>query len=388
MVLHRNVKLLTWFNFFTDFRPYAPVAVIYFSKISGSYALGLAVFSIEMLSSSVCELPTGVISDMVGRKKTIVLGAGMAVLSLVCYAIGINFLVLALGGIFAGIARSFYSGNNQALLHDSLKENNQEESYAEHAGKTTSMFQFAAAGAALLGGVIAYFSFPTVMWLSVVPQILCLMISLRMTEPKIHDQDDETNIYSHIKEAMIKFKENAKLRSLSVASILDYGIGETIYQFSTAFVALLWPVWAIGITRMLSGLFAAIGMRVSGKVTKKLGFLKSLVGANIYSRAAGLLAAIFPTVVSPILIASTSFPYGIGQIAKDTLFQKEFTDKQRATMGSLNSLGGSLFFAVFAYVFGNLADKLAPNEALVIAELLLFSVTIIYWRLFAKERSL
>ncbi|MDQ3098236.1 MAG: hypothetical protein M3Q44_00625 [bacterium] len=56
MVLHRNIRLLTWFNFFTDFRPYAPVAIIYFAAITDSYALALAVFSIEMLSTSIFEL--------------------------------------------------------------------------------------------------------------------------------------------------------------------------------------------------------------------------------------------------------------------------------------------------------------------------------------------
>jgi MFS family permease len=381
-----NIKILTWFNFFTDFRPYAPVAIIYFAGITDSYALGLAVLSIEMLSTSIFEVPTGIISDVVGRRKTIILGAIMAVLTLVCYAIGINFAILALGSVFAGLARSFYSGNNQALLHDSLIENNQEEAYAEHAGKTSSMFQFALAASAVLGGVIAYYSFPLVMWISVLPQIVCLVISLQVTEPKMRAKDDTTNIYNHLKEAILKFKENSKLRSLSVASILEYGIGETMFQFTSAFVALLWPVWAIGISRMLANIFAAVSMRASGKITKRFGYFKSLIGANLYSRIVGLIAVVYPTVISPVLLSTTSFPYGISSIAKDTLFQKEFTDKQRATMGSLNSLAGSLFFAVFAFIFGFIADESAPNKALIVGELLLVSVLIIYWKLFFQDK--
>lgn len=388
MSLHRNIVLLTWFNFFTDFRPYAPVAIIYFAQVSHSYALGLAVFSIEMLSTSIFELPTGVISDMVGRKRTLILGALMSVMTLICYATGLNFLILAIGGIFAGLARSFYSGNNQALLHDTLKESKQETEYAHYSGKTNSMFQFALAISALLGGIIAYFSFPAVMWLSVVPQIVCLLIGFQMIEPKAHDQNDETNIYAHLKEAVIKFIDNSRLRTLSIATILDYGFTETIYQFNSAFVALLWPVWAIGVAKMLANLAAAIGMRVSDRVVRRFGNFKSLIFSNMYSMGAGLVAALFPTFFSPILIASTSFPYGINMITKDALLQKEFSDRQRATMGSLNSLGGSLFFAVFAFGFGWLADRLAPNQALVIGELFLVLVIVIYGKLFAKERNL
>jgi len=148
MPLHKNIRLLTWHNFFTDFRPYAPVAILYFSAVSGSFALGLSVFSIEMLSSSVFEVPTGIVSDIVGRRKTIILGSLMAVLALILYALGTHYYILAIGSIFAGLARSFYSGNNQALLHDSLRQNHQEEEYAQYSGKTSSMFQWALAASA------------------------------------------------------------------------------------------------------------------------------------------------------------------------------------------------------------------------------------------------
>ena len=41
----RNIPLLYWFNFLTDFRLYGPFAIIYFSDIAGSFALGM-VFAI------------------------------------------------------------------------------------------------------------------------------------------------------------------------------------------------------------------------------------------------------------------------------------------------------------------------------------------------------
>ncbi|MFA5828172.1 MAG: MFS transporter [Candidatus Shapirobacteria bacterium] len=387
MEFHRNIKLLTWFNFFTDFRPYAPVAIIYFAKVSGSYTLGLAVLSIEMLSASIFELPTGIFSDFIGRRKTIILGALMAVLTLICYAIGTNFLILAMGSIFAGLARSFYSGNNQALLHDSLKEYGQEENYAEHSGKVSSMFQWALAGSALFGGVIAYFSFAFVMWLSLIPQLICLYIGFLMVEPKIQNKSDRTNIYSHLKEAILKFKDNSKLRLLSIASVLEYGVGETMYQFSSAFIALLWPVWAIGIYRMLSNILAAIGMNISGKIIKKFGYFKSFMPGKIYSHIVSLIAVIYPSVFSPVLMASSSFSYGVGSVAKDTMFQREFTDKQRATMVSLNSLAGNLFFALFAFLLGFIADKLSPGQALIIGEIIVLPVVFIYWKLFKKDVS-
>ena len=116
--LPRNVRLLAWFNFFSDFRPYGPIAILYFVQVSGSYALGMSVWSVASLAQSLFEVPTGVFSDMIGRKKTMMCGAVASVLSLFMYAIGGSYIALLAGGVFEGLARAFYSGNNDAFLHD------------------------------------------------------------------------------------------------------------------------------------------------------------------------------------------------------------------------------------------------------------------------------
>src|SRR5688572_28940891 len=139
MKLRHNLKILTWFNFFTDFKLYAPVAVIYFSMVTGSFALGMSIFSIVMISSALFEIPTGVLSDHMGRRRTLMFGALASVAYVTCYAIGQSYWILAIGALFEGLSRSLYSGNNDALLYDTLKEEGKEEEFAEYAGKLSSM---------------------------------------------------------------------------------------------------------------------------------------------------------------------------------------------------------------------------------------------------------
>jgi MFS family permease len=385
--LHPNVKALTWFNFTVDFTLYAPVAILYFSRVTGSYELGLSVFSVEMVSSSIFELPTGILSDFVGRRKTVVFGAISALVAGVFYALGFNYWYLFVGSIFAGLARSFYSGNNDALLHESLQEFNQEDEYAKYAGRADSSFQIALATSALLGGLIASWSFALLMWLSVIPRLVGVFISLRLIEPKTAKEKGEANIYNHFKEAVINFKNNWELRSLGFASILSYGIGETLYQFQAAFIATLWPIWAIGFAKTASNVFAATGIRISALISKKIGFIRTLLVGSVYSRVINLMALIKPTIISPALMCTTSLAAGIGWIAEGSLFQKHFTNKQRATMGSLNSLASSLFFGLFALAFGHIADKLNPSRAMIVGEILLFSVIIIYLNIYRRSEK-
>ena len=80
--MHKNIKLLALFNFFTDFHLFSAILIIYFAQVTGSYALGMSLFSVAMVSSALFEVPTGVFSDYIGRKKTMILGAMCAVLSI------------------------------------------------------------------------------------------------------------------------------------------------------------------------------------------------------------------------------------------------------------------------------------------------------------------
>ena len=95
-MFNKNIKLLSVFNFLIGFSLFAPLAIIYFSKVSGSYTLGTSVFGIIMLSSAIFEVPTGIWSDKVGRKYTIVLGSWARVLAFMFYAIGFSYWWLML----------------------------------------------------------------------------------------------------------------------------------------------------------------------------------------------------------------------------------------------------------------------------------------------------
>jgi len=380
MKLERNVKLLEWHNFFVSFVLWGPIAILYFAKVSGSYALGLSVFSVAMLTAALFELPTGIYSDLIGRRNTLILGAVSYVVGFVFYALGGSYLMLLVGAVFEGLARSFYSGNNDALLYDSLAESNQKHELSAVMGKVGAMGQWALAGAGLLGGVIANWSFQWVMWVSVIPQIICLGLSLFIVDTEKLERG-KSNIYSHLKEAVLNFKKNKKLRLLTVGDILGFGMGEASFQFRSAFIASLWPIWAIGVAQILSNIGAAVSFRLSGRFIKKFKAIVWLITGGLYSKVINLVALIFPSVLSPVLMTTTSIFYGVGQVAKSTLLQQEFGDKQRATMGSLSSFGGSVFFAIFAVVLGFVADITSPRTALMGVTLAQFVTVWVYWKI-------
>lgn len=385
MSTHRNVRLLYWHNFFVDFRPHLPVMVLYFAEQTGSFTLGMTVLAITMVAAAIFEVPTGIVSDMVGRRKTLIVGSIAGLTSIVLYATGGSFWILAASSVLVGLSLSFFSGNNDALLHDSLKEEGREADYARYLGRTGSMFQVGLGTSAMLGGIVGAYSIDLVMWIAVIPQAICVALSFWFVEPRIHDDAVETNVFGHLAQALREFRKNARLRTLSLASMIDYGIGETTFLFYPAFFALLWPLWAIGLARSLGHALAAASFWFAGPVIRRLGPLPALMTAKSVSHSLSIVAVAAPTPLSPLISSLLSVFYGAKRVAENTLLQREFTDKQRATMGSLNAFGGAIIFAIVSFGFGIAADSMDPAKALLIGEICLLPVLLLYWSVFSPK---
>lgn len=378
--MERNIKLLALFNFFTDFKFHSAVLIIYFAQITGSYTLAMSLFAVIMVSSALFEIPTGIYSDIIGRKKTILFGSIAATLSAICYATGFTYWPLCIGAILEGLSRAWYSGNNDALLYDSLQQSGKKKYFAHYLGKTSSMFQLALMIGAVTGSIMAQWSFSLIMWLSVVPQLICLGISFFITNPT-HITKGKANIYSHLKISAFHIWNNKKLKLLSLQDIVSFGIGESSFHFNAAFIGTLWPIWAIGISRMISYGGAFISFWFSGKIIKKFGEYNILIYANIYTRIANFIAYGMPTIASPILMASSSLFYGATDVSKNALMQKAYTQEQRATLGSITSFFGSLFYGIFSPFIGFIADSYGPAKALLFVQCCMLFVLYINYQL-------
>lgn len=384
--MERNIKLLAIFNFFTDLKFHSAILILYFVHVTGSFALGMSIFAVVQLFAALFEIPTGIFSDFLGRKKTLIIGASIAVLSAILYAIGINYWYLFLGAIAEGLSRAWYSGNNDALLHDSLRSLGKKDLFDHYYGRLSSMFQLALAIGAVVGGIMAYWSFSLVMWLSVIPQILCLITGFFIVEPKRISRES-SNIFSHLKASAFFLWKNKILRLVSLQDIIAFGVNESTFHFRAAFIATLWPTWAIGISKMFSYLAAMTSYWYGSRVIQKIGAFKTLFIARIWGRLTNFIALLYPTIASPIIMPSSALTYGAMNVAITSIMQKEFTNEQRATIASLNSFLGSVFYSIFSLALGVLADLSGPRLALLAAEFFMLPVLFISWRLYKINQS-
>lgn len=381
---HKNIRLLKIFNFLIGFSLFAPLAIIYFSKVSGSYALGASIFGITMLASAIFEVPTGIWSDRVGRRGTIILGSWARVIAFVLYAIGLSYWWLVAGAILEGLSRSFYSGNNDAFLHDTLADDGMVDDYHIYLGKISSSEHLGIAISAVIGGIIATFSYSYLMWLSVIPQFLLTITSYFFIEPKAQSAQT-TNVYVHLREAIKLFITNKKIRALSIADAISFSTGEVSFQFRATFFGSIWPVWAIGVLNTTLQFGASASYYFSDKLIRRIGLEKLLFIRSIAGKVSNLIAFGIPSILSPLITILPSFIYGAGQVAKNTLMQRQFTNHQRATMSSLNSLISNIAFFIASIAVGWFADQTSPRTALLYLTIIALPIVWIYWDIFNKK---
>ena len=378
-----NVKLFTFFYIFYNFRLYSVLAVIYFYQITHSYALALSIFSVAQISQGLFEIPLGYYSDKFGRSNCLRLGVFASLLSIIFYAFGQNYLWLFIGSIFDGISFAAFSGNNDALLYETLQADNKKDNYHHEYGKINSWLELAGFAGVFLGSIMVTKSLSLLFYLSIIPRLIATILSFGFTDPK-NIKNESKSVKHHFYDSWLMYKNNLKVRLLSITDMIG-SMGGVLWNFQSAFYNLFLPIWATNIVMSINFLTSFVSFRLSGKLLAKYEAMRVLFYSEVYCRILVIIAYIFPTIVSPFLVATASVSYGPSVVAKSTILQNEFTNEQRATMTSINSFVGNILYSISAILLGISADRFGVARSLLVVQVLMLSILIIYYQLFKNN---
>jgi MFS family permease len=374
-----NVKLFTFFYIFYNFRPYSVLAVIYFYQITHSYALALSLFSVAQVSQGVFEIPLGYYSDKFGRSNCLRLGSIASLLAIILFSFGQNYWILFIGSIFDGISFASFSGNNDALLYETLQADDRKESYHHEYGKLNSWLELAGFAGVFLGSFMVTRSLSLLFYLSIIPRLIATILSFGFTDPKIIKIESKS-VTHHFYDSWLMYKNNLKVRLLSITDMIG-SMGGVLWNFQSAFYNLFLPLWATNIVMSINFFTSFVSFRFSGKLLAKYEAMKVLFYSEVYCRVLVIVAYIFPTIVSPFLVATASVSYGPSVVAKSTILQNEFTNEQRATLTSINSFIGNILYSISAIFVGLAADRFGVARSLLVVQLLMLSIGVIYYKL-------
>ncbi len=356
---------------------YLELRVIVFYQLTHSYAFAASLIALTLLTSALADVPTGVFSDLVGRKRTITLGALAVSAAYTLYALHASHALLALGAVSEGVGLALFSGTTTAYLHDLLAVANQQDAYHHHYGRMMSLKTLASVLGILLGGLLATLSVSLLLWLNLLPKLLGLATALLL--PEVPQQDrGRLQVHRHLLEAVRALRSNRTLRYASLGTMLAGG-GFAAGELQAAAFAVVWPTWAVGIAKAVQSVAGIPGYWYAGRLIDWLGEAKLLLASMVTSVAGNLLTGAIRSVVSPLFVMLSLPLYGSADTAQQRVFQREFPDRQRATIASVNSFGNSISAALALALCGRIASRYGPFTALLATQALL--VPALYFQL-------
>ncbi|MER2520081.1 MAG: MFS transporter [Bdellovibrionales bacterium] len=359
----RNIRLIALHNFLVFFRPQWAFLAIYCAQVTGSYTIGMAAMATHRIVGAIADIPTGILSDKIGRKYTLVLGSALLLLATSCFAFATGAIEMFAGAILIGLAESMFSGNNDALLYEDLQEHQKTAMLTRHQSHSDSLVQLGLGLSALLSTLFVQDGLKLVFAIGIFPHALALLTSLFFANKRLPKEHHPHGRWQNFKESLRYVLRNKRLSLLMAGNALGSGAAEAHFAFITVFIQQLWPTWGLGFYRAAHHLMAFSGFLFVHRLLSRIKPILAVISIRIYVPVSCSLALLFANALSPLFYLSNGLTYGTTSVGVKSLMQQEFTDKQRATLGSVASFATKFVYGATNMVMGILADHFGIRVA-------------------------
>ncbi|MEF2850600.1 MAG: MFS transporter [Agathobacter rectalis] len=338
---------------------------------------GFSMFEIGMLESifhivsSSFEIPSGVVADVFGRKKTMVLASLVSFVSGLFMILSNNFWSVAFAIGFSALSYNLESGTREALAYDSLKFAGQEEKYNRFASTEMMLYRITSSTATLCAGFALWLGYRKAYAFDIVFSLIAIGIACSLNEVSVSNDENtdntENNNPNANKNAKIGYRlknviteswhfmiTNKKARSIMVINALIGAVSTLVLFFLQAKLPLAGLNDALlGPALFVMGLGAAFGAKAAG-FFPKLKYKKYIIISSIGVIFA--FAMIFTELPYVMILGgfAGSFFDDFIEVRTDIILNEMIPSEQRATLISVNSFMFSLVMIVMSTLMGSI----------------------------------
>ena len=183
----RQFYRFSLYGFLKNLRFFEPFIILIFVDSGLTFfKIGL-LYSVRDLANNLLEIPTGVLADAFGRRRTMVLAFVAYIASFFIFYFFTDFYIYALAMVLFGLGEACRSGTHKALILEYLKINDMSDLKVAYYGRTRSASQLGSAVNSLAAAGLLFYTgdYRTMFLATIVPYVLDL-INLA-TYPKILD---------------------------------------------------------------------------------------------------------------------------------------------------------------------------------------------------------
>lgn len=211
-----SVYRIYGFNFFWLFITVLPVLFPYYASLGISLSEFFQLQAAFGLSVAILDIPTGYFADLYGRKLSLCIGSIISAFGYLLLYLATDYWDLFWHEVTLGIALSFVSGSDVALLFDSLPmEQRHHQGTTRALGLSQMSYSLGESISALIGGWLAAMSFQWLILTQLILSGLPLAMALTLQEPNRPRKQHFR--WQHVPEIIQKlFFENSLMRALSL----------------------------------------------------------------------------------------------------------------------------------------------------------------------------
>jgi len=391
--LRRNIMLLRWIKGLDMALMTIPIIVIYFQQhgLTMQEVMWLqAIFGVTMI---IVEIPSGYFSDVLGRKRTLLIGTIMHTLGWTFYAFAGDFTTFLIAELTLGIGAAFISGTDSAMLYDSLIDLGRSSEGVYQEGRLMATANFSEAGASVIGGLLALISMHTPFIVQIAVVLPTIPLALMLSEPAAHRRAGREPSFREIVDVV----GHVVLRDVRLKWLLA-----TAWVLGASTLTILWmyqPYWElVGVPVALFGLIWAGGNTLVGIASLRSAALAERHGEM---RVLGYLVMAVPISIAIIglvpalwiipLFAVFYITRGIANPIFTSRINRRVESAHRATVLSVRQMGTRVIFVGLAPYIGALADSTSLPQAFTASSIIFGTasgiVFVLWLRSVAQSRS-
>ena len=302
------------------------------------------------------EIPSGVLADVFGRKKTLLLSCLMRIIANLVMVFSNNFALVCVSIAFQALNYNFSSGSGDALAYDSLKSVGQEAYFEKYASNQLVIYRVCEGLSTLTAGLSLVLGYRISYSVSVLFALVQLALTASLVEISLAPPKEKKSVWKEIlgcfKESFLFLRRERKAMLLMFTNSFVGALDILLLFFLQAKLPMAGiPKWALGLSLLAMQSGGILGAklilhakRFRYRVIFALAFLVILSG--IAMEHSGLY------VIMALGGFMASFADDALQVRTNTILQGMFPSEQRATLISIESFTFSVIMIVLSPLAG------------------------------------
>ncbi|RPI66969.1 MAG: MFS transporter, partial [Ignavibacteriae bacterium] len=281
--LRRNITLLRIIRALDMAMLAIPIIVIYYQSHGMSMQDVMTLQAIFGAAMLVVEIPSGYFSDVIGRRRTMIIGAALHTVGWILYAMADGFSDFLVAELILGFGAAFISGTDSAMLYDTLIDLGEEHSGVYQEGRMLAMANFSEAGAAIVGGMLAAISLHMPFYAQVAIMIPIVPLAMMLVEPSPHRRDGRKGSMRELLDVVVNVvHHNKQLRAmLGTASLLGASTLTVLWMYQPYWKLMGVPVGWFGAIWAGGNVLVGIMSMHSARLSRRFGDIR-IVGWLIF----------------------------------------------------------------------------------------------------------